>query len=150
MNLNLKKWTVCGFGSGFIKPAPGTWGTISAALIFAVLDLTLPFLKPFLWIILFILGLLWIEGIENELGKDAPQIVIDEFIGIGIVLIFLNFHWLHWLVAVLLFRIFDILKPLGINELQKIPGAPGIIFDDILAGIYTLIFTTGLLYLGLI
>ena len=148
MNISIRKWIVCGFGTGFIRPAPGTWGTIAAAIIFAVIDLTLPFLKPIFWILLFILGLLWIGDIENDLGNDAPQIVIDEFIGIGIVLIFMTFNWLHWLAAILIFRIFDIFKPLGINELQKMPGAAGIIFDDVLAGIYTLIFITGLMYLG--
>ena len=148
MNKSIRKWIVCGFGTGFIRPAPGTWGTIAAAIIFAVIDLTLPFLKPIFWILLFILGLLWIGDIENDLGNDAPQIVIDEFIGIGIVLIFMTFNWLHWLAAISIFRIFDIIKPLGINELQKMPGAAGIIFDDVLAGIYTLIFITGLMYLG--
>lgn len=68
---------------------------------------------------------------------DPPEIVLDEVVGYFFAASIFPLK-LPWLVAVaLLFRFFDILKPLGIRRLEKLGGAAGIVLDDLLAGFYT-------------
>jgi phosphatidylglycerophosphatase A len=77
----------------------------------------------------------------NHLGKvwgkkDDGRITIDEFAGILITFIFLKLNWLILLIGFILFRFFDIAKPLFIRSTEKAPGGFGVMFDDILSGIY--------------
>ena len=75
------------------------------------------------------------NGIEN---KDPSFVVIDEFAGMWISLIVSDQLFLV-IMSFLLFRFFDITKFLGINKIEKLNGSLGIMLDDIVAGIYTLI-----------
>ncbi len=75
------------------------------------------------------------NGIEN---KDPSFVVIDEFVGMWISLIVSDQLFLI-ILSFLLFRFFDITKFLGINKIEKLNGSLGIMLDDIVAGIYTLI-----------
>lgn len=103
-----------------------------------------------IWILIFIIAVRWIGAVEEELGKDAPQIVLDEILGVGLVLLFIDFNLIQWLVAFIFFRLFDIFKPLGIYQIQEMKGAYGVIFDDILAGFYSLFVVLGLNYFGVL
>ena len=75
------------------------------------------------------------DGIES---KDPSFVVIDEFAGMWIALIISDQLFLI-IMSFLLFRFFDITKFLGINKIEKLNGSLGIMLDDIVAGIYTLI-----------
>ena len=77
--------------------------------------------------------------------NDSPEIIIDEFLGVFIIFLFfdyynkLNFYTI-FILGFILFRFFDVLKPFPINWIdKKIKNSFGIIFDDIIAGIYSVI-----------
>jgi phosphatidylglycerophosphatase A len=130
-----------GFGVGYSPLAPGTAGSLLTLLIFY-------FLYPLpLWVIiltllfLFFLGIYSAGIVEKEKGKDPSIVVIDEMVGMGISLISIPPDRILFPVAFLLFRFFDIMKPPPINSSQKLPGAWGIMMDDVVAGAYTLIIT---------
>ncbi|MBK8969496.1 MAG: phosphatidylglycerophosphatase A [Saprospiraceae bacterium] len=135
------KLMLSGFGAGWLPLAPGTWGSAAAVLLAWPLALLLPG-----WWYAFALGaltvsFLWIGArgsalLEAEWGKDPSQTVIDEIVGMWIALLFIPLNWTWWLAAFLLFRFFDIFKPLGIRRLEKIGQGWGVMLDDVLAGIY--------------
>jgi len=85
---------------------------------------------------------------EKELGHDAHPIVADEVIGQSIALVLAPHHWIAFAAAFVLFRIFDIAKPLGANQAQSLPGGQGIVADDFLAGIYSFATLQGLLWVA--
>lgn len=127
-----------GFGSGLIKPGPGTWGTLLGTLLFIPL---LMWSESVAWS-LFALSVLfgsWICGRAAELVgvHDHGGIVWDEFAGIWLVLLCLPEQSpVMWLLAFVAFRIFDIFKPWPINWVDsKVHGGTGIMLDDLLAGV---------------
>jgi phosphatidylglycerophosphatase A len=78
----------------------------------------------------------WTAGVaEQTLGHDAGPIVIDEVIGQSLTLLFVPHRALVYVAAFLLFRLFDIWKPLGAREAQRLPGGWGVVADDVIAGI---------------
>lgn len=83
---------------------------------------------------------LWASGVmESSTGKHDPsEIVIDEVAGLWIALAGTNFALPHLIIAFLLFRLFDIIKPGPINTLQNLPGGWGVMMDDIGAGLVAL------------
>ena len=79
---------------------------------------------------------IWAAGeAEKDLGHDAGPIVIDEAVGQSIALWFVPHTWLAFAASFVLFRIFDIWKPLGAREVQRLPGGWGVVTDDIIAGL---------------
>jgi len=137
-----------GFGSGYFPKAPGTAGAILATILWLGLSLLLTSsqLLPVtaLLIVLFTVLGVWSSGImETYWGKDPSKVVIDEMVGVWIPLLIVNSdnkYYLYFaLAALLLFRLFDIFKPAGIRKLEAIEGGWGIMLDDILAGIYSLL-----------
>ncbi len=78
--------------------------------------------------------------VANETGKEDPQhVVIDEVAGQWIALIACPVDWRHALLALLLFRAFDIVKPWPARQLENLPGGWGIMLDDVAAGLYALL-----------
>lgn len=84
--------------------------------------------------------------VEPYWGKDSSRVVIDEAAGICISLLFVPVTPVHVLVALLLFRFFDIVKPLFIRRMEKLPGGWGVMLDDVLAGIYSNIVLQLMIY----
>ncbi len=127
------------FGSGLIKPAPGTWGSL-AALPFAWVIATFGeswYLLPAA-IALFPVGV-WAATEYDRVKEshDSSEIVVDEVVGVWITLAFVPPDWLHYLVGFVLFRLFDILKPWPVRWAdRKIAGGMGVMLDDVLAAIY--------------
>ncbi|MGV7927642.1 MAG: phosphatidylglycerophosphatase A [Spirochaetota bacterium] len=76
--------------------------------------------------------------------KDPPQIVLDEVLGYGIAVLFHPFSWKTAVLAFVIFRVFDILKPWPTRRLQSIKGGLGVMIDDWVAGIYTSVIIVGL------
>lgn len=142
------------FGAGRLPRAPGTAGSLAAAACFAVCFYALPgALLPF--VSLFVLAwlapaALW--SIEQALPEwtsaDPRAIVIDEVVGqwlayAGLLLaplfgwpIGTSAGWKYLLAGFILFRGFDVLKPFPIRRSERLPGAAGILLDDVLAGAY--------------
>jgi phosphatidylglycerophosphatase A len=138
-------WTVATFfGAGFGKPGPGTWGSVAAVLIWAAYawlahpaPLTLTLVIAIALTLLF--GIPASTIVARESGRHDPQfVVIDEVIGQWIALLFSPFDLRHALIALILFRLFDITKPFPVRQLEKLPEGWGIVLDDVGAGLYAL------------
>lgn len=134
-----------GFGSGFSPIAPGTAGALLATIIWwilaSILSGTSLLLITLLLIIFFtITGIYTTNSVETIWGKDPSRVVIDEMVGVWIPLLAVNETniW-YTLTAFLLFRLFDIFKPFGIRKMEQLKGGLGVMMDDILAGVYSLI-----------
>ena len=114
----------------------GTIGAATAAAIYWFL----PFAGNSQWMILLIgLGSVvgyWATSHSLKPGEHDPsRVVVDEWVGMWMSFSFLPKEWYLVVAAFLLFRVFDILKPFGIRQLERLPGALGIIADDLGAGI---------------
>lgn len=70
-------------------------------------------------------------------GKDPQRVVIDEVAGMAVGLLFVPVNVKYLLCGLILFRFFDIVKPLFIRKMENLPGGWGIMMDDVLAGLYT-------------
>lgn len=142
MSNSLRPWKflLSGFGTGWLPLAPGTWGAALATLMAWPLGY-LPGGQAIVILMLAIFVFFWIgvqgsDLVAAEWGKDPKQTVIDEMIGVWIALLGGPLTWPHLLVAFVLFRFFDIAKPLGIRRMESIGGGWGVMLDDALAGAY--------------
>ena len=140
-------WTVATFfGAGLGKPGPGTWGSVAAVLLWAVAARVVN-LDPhtLLGSLLGAIALALVFGVPaatiaaRESGRHDPGfVVVDEVIGQWITLLFCPPDWAHALIALILFRLFDITKPFPVRRLERLPAGWGIVFDDVAAGLYAL------------
>ncbi len=130
-----------GFSIGKLPKAPGTWGSLAAFLPwFFIRGLSLPL---YLAIVaaLFVVGFFASGAAEKIMDRPDPGcIVIDEIVGMLITLTLAPAHPAAWLLAFILFRLFDIFKPFPVSWLDRhIHGGMGIMLDDVMAGIYALV-----------
>lgn len=132
-----------GFGSGYSPIAPGTAGALLATVLWWAYASFLP--EPYTLIVTICLVCLftalgvWSSGVaERYWGNDPSRVVVDEMVGTWIALLAVpaNSHWGYIIAAFVLFRFFDILKPLGIRKMENLPGGYGIMADDVLSGVY--------------
>ncbi|PZP50250.1 MAG: phosphatidylglycerophosphatase A [Pseudopedobacter saltans] len=127
-------------GIGYIKGG----GTIAAAvwsILWYVLQLhngNITF-QISSFILITILGIWTGNLVEKDWGKDSSKVVIDEVAGVGLALIGCPIKWYYVLIGLALFRFFDIVKPLGIRRMESFPKGWGVMADDLLAGLYSLI-----------
>jgi phosphatidylglycerophosphatase A len=124
--------------SGRSPVAPGTAGTLVGVLLYLGARNTGSFLYILFTFLVCIIGT-WAAGrAEQILGcKDCPFIVIDEIAGYLISMFLVPSGWGFIVAGFFLFRLFDIVKPWPLDGLQKIHGGPGVMLDDIGAGVYT-------------
>lgn len=136
----LKNVATLGF-IGHIPYAPGTFGSLCGIFVIYILNLSAVQHGIFL-AVGFMVGIKASTAAEKLLqDKDSGKIVIDEFIGIGVTTFAVPHSALLYGMAFILFRFFDIIKPLPINKLEKtLSGGLGVMADDVLAGIYANIF----------
>lgn len=123
---------------GYFPFAPGTIGSLFALALFLLTDA--PVYAHFLIIVIgALLGIHASTVAEKILKeKDSKKIIIDEFIGFYVSVFYLPKTLGFVIAAFLLFRFFDILKPLFISKLERtLSSGTGVMADDILAGIYT-------------
>ncbi|NHZ85494.1 MAG: phosphatidylglycerophosphatase A [Planctomycetia bacterium] len=141
MKNKLANWFSTVLMIGYLPVAPGTWGSLAALLIWYVIIGHISSITLILLIsIIFAFGVYTSSITERYLEKIDPSvIVIDEWVGQWIALLFLPKSLLWGLIAFALFRLFDIWKPFPIKILDKMSGGFGIMLDDVLAGIYALL-----------
>ncbi|MBU0529307.1 phosphatidylglycerophosphatase A [bacterium] len=141
MKNKLANWFSTVFKIGYLPIAPGTWGSLAALVLwFLIIESTSTITFIVSIVIIFILGVYTSNITESILKKKDPSvIVIDEWVGQWIALLFLPKSLLWGLVAFLFFRLFDIWKPYPIKNLDDMTGGWGIMLDDVLAGIYALV-----------
>jgi phosphatidylglycerophosphatase A len=138
-------WTIATFfGSGLLKPAPGTWGSLAALGLWALYAWLAPPSAPGLNLAL-VIGIVIVIALgvpaatiaARESGRHDPGfVVIDEVAGQWIALLGSPFDWKHALIALFLFRLFDVTKPPPARQLESLPEGWGIVFDDVAAGLY--------------
>lgn len=128
-----------GFGSGFLPVAPGTWGSLAGTVILGILW-SLGWVDQWVLILVTILttyiGYLSIKKLPPDWIHDDGRIVIDEVIGVFVTMIFIPISWTMLLSGFVLFRVYDIWKPLGIRKMDRLNSDFSVLADDILAGVY--------------
>lgn len=137
----LGNFLALGFGSGLSKVAPGTMGTLAAIPFYLLLFQFLPTIVYFIALVLLtILGIKICDVASKSLGvPDHPAIVFDEMVGYWLGMMFAPAGWFWVLLGFGFFRLFDIAKPWPIRKLDRqVHGGLGIMVDDILAGVYTI------------
>jgi phosphatidylglycerophosphatase A len=135
------------FGAGLLKPGPGTYGSISALLlwfisihVFHPTALAQTIGTAIAALAATLIGIPAATIVARESGrKDPGHVVIDEVAGQLIALIAIPADWRHAALSLLLFRLFDILKPPPVRQLERLPAGTGIMLDDVAAGVLALI-----------
>lgn len=135
------------FGAGLLKPGPGTYGSIAAVLLWFgaahVLHpapVALAIGTAVAALLATLIGIPAATIVADESGREDPgHVVIDEVAGQWIALIAIPADWRHAALSLLLFRVFDILKPPPIRQLERLPGGTGIMLDDVAAGFFALL-----------
>ena len=154
MNKKIGKLIVTMFGIGLIKYFPGTFASLVTAslyYIFYVIKINYFFLLSINFF-LFFYSVWMINNLEGEFKEiDSKEIVIDEFLGQSVPILFFyiifyegsvsnTFFFIIVFLSFIGFRFFDILKPYPINYVDKnIKNGFGVILDDLIAGFFTLI-----------
>jgi phosphatidylglycerophosphatase A len=130
------------FGIGRLRPGPGTWASASTVLVWGAVAYALP--NPVrtpaaigLAVLVVLLGIPAATQTARATGAKDPQfVVIDEVAGQLIALFAAPLSWKTFLAGFILFRVFDILKPPPVRQLEGLPEGIGIVLDDVAAGIY--------------
>lgn len=125
-------------GIGYIKGG----GSIAAAIFCIVWYLLNPSIETQLIVLVVMLAVgIWSADVSGRIWnkKDDIRIVIDEVAGMVISLLYAPRQISWYMPGYILFRFFDIVKPLGIKKVEKLPGGWGVMADDVLAGMYTLL-----------
>ena len=152
-------WVAEGFGTGRLKPGPGTWGTFVGLAWHALLAWLLP---PWAWAVVVLAATFLAVPVcaraEKILGKEDPgSVVLDEIVAVpwcfaGAVLFnvlpMVQVPWVMWVAVFIGFRFFDIVKPPPIRQLQAFPNGWGVVVDDVAAAIATAAVISGLALLG--
>jgi phosphatidylglycerophosphatase A len=144
------------FGAGRLRPAPGTWGSLAATLLWWAFATQLPepARLPIIVLLIILVTAIGIPAATLEARgcgkKDPSHVVIDEVAGQLVTLIACPILWKPQLAGFILFRVFDIIKPPPIRMLEKLPEGAGIVVDDLGAGVYGLIVLQLLLHFHLL
>jgi len=130
-----------GFGSGLAPLAPGTFGTLAAVPVYWMMSTLALEIYLIITLLAFLLGIYLCGFTSRRLGvHDHSGIVWDEVVGYLITMIAVPVSWTWMLAGFILFRFFDVLKPWPIRWADKrLHGGFGIMFDDVLAGIFSLL-----------
>ena len=136
-----------GFYTGYFPVASGTVGSIAAIIIYLIPGFEQLFIIIPSTIAFMVYGIFVGTKFEAQYGKDPAQCTIDEVVGTWISLIALPKT--IWIItaAFFLWRILDIVKPPPARNLEKLKGGLGIMIDDVVSGIYTLIIMHLVVYL---
>lgn len=128
-----------GLFTGYIPLAPGTFGSLIGLLIYFIPGFEKPQILIPAIIIFTFYGIFLGSKFEKAYGKDPGQCTIDEVIGMWITLLFLPKTLLISVMAFFVWRAFDIIKPYPLRKLEALDGGLGIMIDDVIGGIYSLI-----------
>ena len=139
-----------GFGSGFTPVMPGTVTSLLAMLYWWY------FVADFGWLFQFALvvgtyaiAFVTVRYVQDRYEiEDFPSITVDELVGQWCALFMLPSDFLPMVLGFIMFRAFDIFKPLFIGKVEKLNGAHGVLLDDVLAGAVTCVLVHLMLYVG--
>jgi phosphatidylglycerophosphatase A len=158
--INFHKIIASGLGTGFAPYAPGTAGSLLGIVLFYLFNYVLNGSNIEPWLILslnlfaiifvLLLGVYSIKQVHKFWNHDASKIVIDEIAGVWIAVFAMPTEWQYYLYALILFRFFDIVKPLYIKRLDNMGNDWSVMLDDVLAGTYSLLVIHILFYFNII
>jgi phosphatidylglycerophosphatase A len=137
------------FGIGYISKGGGTVAAIAFCVLFyfgVEYHLVSQTGLVLFTLATFIVGVYVSNKLEAGWGKDSKKIVIDEVLGMAVSLLFLPINYIVILIGLVLFRIFDIWKPLWIRRTEKLKGGWGVMVDDLVAGVYSNILLQIIIY----
>jgi len=143
-------------GIGRLKPGPGTWASAVTTVLWALASWYIPFGARTVSTIVAaaavtVIGIPAATRVTRASGIKDPQfVVIDEVAGQLVALAGVPLGWKSFLISFVLFRVFDILKPPPVRQLERLPEGTGIMLDDLGAGIYALVIMHLLLHFGLL
>ena len=149
MKINsLEKFIGSGFYTGFFPVASGTVASLAAIIIYLIpgfeqLFIIIPFTLIFL-----LYGIFVGTKFEAQYGKDPSECTVDEIVGTWISLIALPKSVLIIVITFIIWRLLDIIKPPPARKLEKLKGGLGIMTDDIISGLYTLLIMHVVVYLS--
>ncbi|MCF6269070.1 MAG: phosphatidylglycerophosphatase A [Melioribacteraceae bacterium] len=139
MKINaIERFIGSGFFTGYIPIAPGTFGSLAALSIYLIPGMENPTILLVLISLFSVVGIPIGTKFETLYGKDPKQCTIDEMVGMWITLLFIPKKIWFIILAFIIWRILDIVKPFPANIAEKLKGGLGIMLDDIIAGIYAL------------
>lgn len=147
----LHKLIATAFGIGYMGKGGGTIAAAMCCIIWLLIpagDFTI------YWQVLLTIGVtfsgVWSGNAVDEIwGKDSNKVVIDEVAGMMITLLFIPVHVKFVLAGFVLFRFFDISKPLFIKKMESLPKGWGVMADDLLAGLYANILLEIIVFYGI-
>lgn len=139
LNMNIYKIIASWLGIGYIKGG----GTIAAAVTCIMIYFLQPhgvftpfWALPLATVVITFIGIFVGNKVEADWGKDSYRVVIDEVAGQMVTLLFVALTPINLIIGLVLFRFFDMVKPLGIRKMEDLKGGAGVMLDDVLAGIY--------------
>jgi phosphatidylglycerophosphatase A len=148
MKLNFfEKLIGSGFYTGYIPFASGTWGSLAALIIYLIPGFEKPVIIILAIVLFTILGIFIGNKFDVIYGKDPAECTVDEVVGMWISLLFLPKTILVVTAAFISWRVFDIIKPAPARQLESLKGGVGIMIDDVVAGIYSLLLLHLILFI---
>jgi phosphatidylglycerophosphatase A len=135
-----------GFYTGYIKKASGTFGSLAGLLIYLIPGFENPSVMIFFISLFIVIGVPIAIKFENKYGTDPKEYTNDEVIGMWISLLFVpkKIWWI--IIAFLIWRFLDIVKPFPAKQLENVKNGWGVLLDDIAAGIYSFIILQLIIY----
>jgi phosphatidylglycerophosphatase A len=144
---SFEKFIGSGFYTGYSPFISGTVGSLAALIIYLIPGFEQLFVIIPSIVIFMVYGIYVGTKFEAEYGKDPAQCTIDEVVGMWISLVGLPKTFAIVAIAFILWRILDIIKPPPARNLERLKGGLGIMIDDVISGIYTLIIMLLVVYL---
>ena len=152
--IKVHKLVSTSLGIGYMGKGGGTVAAVATCLCLYALHLAggdqLVTWLPLATVLLTVLGVWSANEVEPHWGKDDKKVVIDEVAGMLITMLFIPVTLSSLVVGLVLFRFFDIVKPLGIRKLESVRGGLGVMLDDVVAGIYANIILQLLFYFNIL
>lgn len=148
MKINFfEKFIGSGFYTGYSPYISGTVGSLAALIIYLIPGFEELFVIIPVILIFMVYGIYLGDKFEVEYGKDPSQCTVDEVVGMWISLVALPKNIGIVVSAFILWRVLDIIKPPPARNLERLKGGLGIMVDDVISGIYTLIIMHLVVYL---
>ena len=138
------------FGIGYVSKGGGTIAALVCCVIWYLLRIDGYATSTLVATMLVLVVGIWSANVvEQEWGIDSSKVVIDEIAGMMLSLLFIPFAISYIIAAFVLFRFFDIVKPLYIKQAEQLPGGWGVMLDDVQAGIYANLMMQGIVFFKL-
>ena len=148
MNLNhFEKFAGSGLYTGYSPMASGTAGSFIGLIIYWVPGFENLFIIAPAILLSFFYGNFLGSKFEKIYGKDPAEFTLDEIVGTWISLVWLPKTIGISVTAFIIWRILDVIKPQPVRKVEKLSGGLGIMLDDVIAGLYTLLIVHLLVYL---